>query len=163
MGEPRVDPELVAMLRARYERAGRAWPETKTKAAAMTEDDFVWMSQALCAGPLQRSFEHASQKWADYLLRCASARTPERTAPDFAWDEDFAWVDAPTRPGVKLRTLSDFEIQYGQRAPVAPSYTIDRYGSTFSITRVPARPRWKRILLWPRDRWVAWQFDRRTG
>jgi hypothetical protein len=55
------------------------------------------------------------------------------------WDGDFEWVD---RPG---------------------TFTVDRYGSTFSMTWEPRPVWWKRVLRWPRNRWNAWQFDRGTG
>lgn len=73
------------------------------------------------------------------------------------WDGDFEWRDEPDRP---FRSIAEFTEAVGPRR--LPTYTVDRYGGTFSITKVHV-PRWKAILLGPWWRWQAWRFDRRTG
>lgn len=73
------------------------------------------------------------------------------------WPMEFEWTDAP----VVIRSLADFRERYGERAAAVavPAFEVGTYGGIYALTLEPARPRWKRILLWPRDRWVAWQFD----
>lgn len=80
------------------------------------------------------------------------------------WPMEFEAPEWPIRSAGSARAAASywaFDDPTAMTGPrQRPAFEVGTYGGVYSVTMVAARPRWKRILCWPRDRWMAWQFDR---